>query len=73
MCYSAMGPLNIVGAWIVAGRREQEPGLHLVQHTGTVTTQVTYIYSLAKAHLQSLISKRVIAYSKTIKAINNFD
>lgn len=36
-----MAPLDIVGVWIVGGRREQEQGLHLAQHPQTVTNQVT--------------------------------
>lgn len=37
---SATAPLDIVGAWTIGGRREQEPGLHLAQHPQTVTNQM---------------------------------
>ncbi len=39
-CLSAMALLDIVGVWTLEGRREQEPGLHLVHNQKTVTNQV---------------------------------
>ena len=38
--YSAMALVDIVGVWTEQGKREQEPGLHLVHHPKTVTDQV---------------------------------
>ena len=45
-CVSATAPLDIVGAWTVGGRREEEPGLHLVHHLSTVTNQVRLNYNI---------------------------
>ena len=49
-CFSVTALLAIAGAWTVGGRREQEPGLHLVQHLKTVTDQVRRRILLMEPH-----------------------
>ena len=46
-CVSVTAPLDTVGVWTERGRREQEPGLHLVQHLKTVTDQVRLLVQAA--------------------------
>ena len=55
-CFSVTAPLDIVGVWTVEGRREQEPGLHLVQHLKTVINQVRRRTLLMESHWFHLAS-----------------
>ena len=44
-CSSVTAPLDIVGVWTVAGRKDQEPGLQLVHHMWTATERVSLFCS----------------------------
>lgn len=51
---SATVPVDIVGVWTVAARRDQEPALHLVLHPKTATEQVREMDSCLSSASQKM-------------------